>query len=88
MTRHSHPRAAADFPLATIAAYAFWKKHGPVHARADRAADSVHVGRCVLKTLAEDPPNRIEAALASADAQREAVGERLLEALEHGLGNP
>lgn len=42
----------------------------------------------VLKTLAEDPPNRIEAALASADAQREAVGERLLEALEHGLGNP
>ncbi len=41
-----------------------------------------------LRTLAEDPPHGVEGALASADAQREAFSERLLEALEHGIGNP
>jgi hypothetical protein len=41
-----------------------------------------------LRTLAEDPPEGVEEALASADAQREAFVERLLEALERGIANP
>jgi Protein of unknown function (DUF1186)/SEC-C motif len=42
----------------------------------------------VLSTLAEDPLNTFEAALASADAHREALVDRLLEALERGVADP
>ena len=42
----------------------------------------------VLSTLTEDPPNEFEAALTSADAHREALVDRLLEALERGVADP
>jgi hypothetical protein len=42
----------------------------------------------VLKALAEDDPDRIEGAIASADAHREALVERLLEALDRGIRDP
>src|SRR5215470_9882207 len=42
----------------------------------------------VLRTLAEDPSDAFEAALASADAHREALVDRLLEALARGLADP
>jgi hypothetical protein len=42
----------------------------------------------VLDTLAEDAPDRLDEALVSADAHREALVPRLLEALDRGAGNP
>jgi Protein of unknown function (DUF1186) len=42
----------------------------------------------VLRTLAEDLPDAFEDALASADAHREVLVDRLLEALERGLADP
>lgn len=42
----------------------------------------------VLRTLAEDLPGALEEALASADAHREALIDRLFEALERGLADP
>jgi Protein of unknown function (DUF1186)/SEC-C motif len=42
----------------------------------------------VLRALAEDPPQRYEEALASADAHREALVGPLLEALERGIADP
>jgi hypothetical protein len=42
----------------------------------------------VLSTLSEDPPNGFEAALLSADAHRESLLDRLLDALERGISDP
>jgi len=42
----------------------------------------------VLRALAEDDPDRIEDAIASADAHREALVERLLAALDRGIRDP
>ena len=42
----------------------------------------------VLRALAGDLPDAFEAALASADAHREALVDRLLDALERGLADP